>query len=130
MYIPYTIGAVHDKLALIYAIAQGYQVTLAEDGCAEITSPEGNTYFIYHFECDCPDKMLRGGLHQGHCKHEIWIAQMTPCSLCDQVMYLGEFHSSFGEILHRFECRTCGHTQDAETILFARDAKQTRSQMA
>jgi hypothetical protein len=79
MSITYTIGAVHDKLALLRAIAQGYQITLAEDGCAQVTSPEGNVYFIYNFECDCPDKRLRGGLHQGRCKHEIWISQMTPC---------------------------------------------------
>lgn len=130
MPITYTIGAVNDKLALIHAIAQGYQIALAEDGCAQITSPEGNTYFIYNFECDCPDSMLRGGIHQGHCKHEIWIAQMAPCPVCDQVMYLGEFHSTFGEILRRFECRTCGYTCAEETILCTRLPQQNISDVA
>ncbi len=130
MSMTYTIGAVHDKLALIHAIAQGYQIALAEDGCAEVTSPEGNIYFIYNFECDCPDKQLRGGLHQGRCKHEVWVSQITPCLVCDTLMYLGEFHSTFGEILHRFECRTCGHTCDANTIHLTRKSKQINTQIA
>lgn len=130
MSITYKIGAVHDKLALVRAIAQGYHITLAEDGCAEVTSPEGNVYFIYNFECDCPDKLLRGGLHEGRCKHEIWISQMAPCPLCDNVMYIGEFHSSFGEVLQRFECRTCGHTLAAETMLHTRKIKQDMTQVA
>lgn len=127
--IPFQVGAVNDKLALANAIARGYHIALAEDGCAEITSPEGNIYFVHNFECDCPNKLLRGGIHQGQCKHEIWVTQMTPCVFCEHIMYLGEFHSTFGEILHRFECRTCGYTCSAETILYTR-ASQSVTQVA
>ena len=116
MSVIYTIGAVDDKLALAQAIARGYHLTLAEDGCAEITSPEGQIYFVYDFECDCPDKLYRSGVHEGQCKHEVWVSQMTPCSVCEHIMYLGEFHSSFGEVYRRFECRTCGHIRDFETV--------------
>lgn len=114
--ITYTIGAVDDKLALAQDIARGYQITLAEDGCAEVTSPEGLVYFIYDFECDCPDKLYRSGVYEGQCKHEVWVSQMTPCDVCEHIMYVGAFHSSFGEVHRRFECRTCGHMCDFETV--------------
>lgn len=130
MPITFQVGAVNDKLALARAIAQGYQIALAEDGCAKVTSPEDNVYFIYNFECDCPDKLLRGGLHEGQCKHEIWISQMTPCPICDAVMYLGECHASFGEIIQRFECRTCGHMRDFDTMSHQRHTHNVTNEVA
>ena len=64
---------------MAYAIAQGYRITLDSDGEAVVVNLDGQAYYILNFECDCPDKRVRGGSYQGHCKHEEWIAQIRPC---------------------------------------------------
>ena len=108
----FAVGNEEDKLSVAYAMAQGYRIVVGGDGEGEVTNPAGKTYHIRRFECDCPDKAARGGSHQGHCKHEWWLAQMRPCQMCGAIMYFGEFRTAFGETLRRFECPACGNARD------------------
>ena len=65
------IGDVNEKLSIAYAMKQGYRILLDGDGEAEVLSPSQETYYITHFECNCPDKRCRGGSHKNRCKHEV-----------------------------------------------------------
>lgn len=77
------------KLSLKSALSCGYIITPGDrDGSGVITSPQGNSYTIEGFKCDCPDSALRGGTHKGHCKHAIWLSQLYPCPTCDRHMLL------------------------------------------
>ncbi len=112
----FAVGDTEDKLSVAYAMKQGYRIMLDGDGEGEITNPAGKTYHIHRFECDCPDKLARGGSHGSHCKHEWWLAQMRPCGMCGAIMYCGEFHTAFGETLRRFECPACGNARDLDLV--------------
>ena len=101
------IGDVNEKLSIAYAMEQGYRIILDSDGQAQVVSPAGEVYRIHNFECECPDKQRRGGSHQGHCKHEIWLSQLRPCEICGSIMKLVGFRTCFGETGQRFECPTC-----------------------
>ena len=110
------VGDKEAKLSIAYAMAQGYRLTLDGDGDAEVVNPDGRSYYVQNFECDCTDKRIRGGSYHGRCKHEGWIAQMRPCEMCGAVMYLGEFKTAFGECLMRFDCPGCGNARDHELV--------------
>jgi hypothetical protein len=101
------IGDVNEKLSIAFAMETGYKILLDGDGEAEITTPTGETYYIAQFECNCPDKLCRGGSHRNHCKHECWISQLRPCEMCGSIMSLTAFRTCFGEEGQRFECPTC-----------------------
>ncbi|PIR83890.1 hypothetical protein COU18_01905 [Candidatus Kaiserbacteria bacterium CG10_big_fil_rev_8_21_14_0_10_51_14] len=106
------IGDVNEKLSIAHAMEQGYRILVDGDGEAEIATPAGETYYIAGFECNCPDKLIRGGSHRGHCKHEIWLSQLRPCEMCGSIMRLTAFRTCFGETGERFECQTCGCAWD------------------
>ena len=110
------VGDKEAKLSIAHAMAQGYRLTLDGDGNAEIVNPDGKSYYVQNFECDCPDKRIRGGSYHGRCKHEGWIGQMRPCEMCGAIMYLGEFKTAFGECQMRFECSACGNARDDELV--------------
>ena len=112
----FVVGDKEAKLSIAHAMAQGYRMTLDGDGNAEIVNPDGKSYYVQNFECDCPDKRIRGGSYHGRCKHEGWIGQMRPCEMCGAIMYLGEFKTAFGECLLRFECSACGNARDDELV--------------
>ena len=112
----FVVGDEETKLSIAHAMAKGYRITLDGDGNAEIVNPDGRSYYVQNFECDCPDKRIRGGSYHGRCKHEGWIGQMRPCEMCGAVMYLGEFKTAFGECLMRFECPACGNARDDELV--------------
>lgn len=94
----FKVGDVNDKLSLAHAIDKGYRFRLDDDGSVEIQNPEGTFYYLHNFTCSCPDKCLRGGSYQGHCKHEIYISQMVPCDWCKGVMLLGEYKPGLGPL--------------------------------
>jgi hypothetical protein len=106
------VGDVNEKLSIAFAMQAGYKVLLDGDGEAEITAPTGEAYYIANFECNCPDKLCRGGSHKGHCKHEIWLSQLRPCELCGATMSLTAFRTCFGETGERFECPVCCNAWD------------------
>jgi len=106
------IGNVNEKLSIAHAMQQGYRILLDGDGEAEITSPAGETYYIANFDCNCPDKLCRGGSYKGRCKHELWLSQLRPCEMCGSIMVLTAFRTCFGEEGRRFECPTCGCAWD------------------
>ena len=112
----FVVGDKEAKLSIAHAMAMGYRITLDGDGNAEIVNPDSRAYYVQNFECDCPDKRMRGGSYHGRCKHEGWIGQMRPCEMCGAVMYLGEFKTAFGECLMRFECPACGNARDHELV--------------
>ena len=112
----FVVGDKEAKLSIAHAMAKGYCITLDGDGNAEIVNPDSRAYYVQNFECDCPDKRIRGGSYHGRCKHEGWIGQMRPCEMCGAVMYLGEFKTAFGECLMRFECPACGNARDHELV--------------
>lgn len=116
------IGEVNHKLSFAHAISRGYRFRLDSDGNCCVLHPLGGAYHIHNFECDCPDKLCRGGSYSGHCKHEVWLAQLRPCDACSAVMALGEFKTCFGEILRRFECPSCGNARDFDLVLYERRA--------
>ena len=89
-----------------------------------VTNPAGVTYYVYNVECDCPDKLARGGSYQGRCKHELWIGQLRPCEICCGTMALGEFKTCFGEVLKRFECPDCGNARDFGLVRAERRANR------
>lgn len=101
------IGDVNEKLSIAHAMDQGYRILLDGDGEAEIFSPAGEAYHVANFECNCPDKLCRGGSHRSHCKHEVWVSQIRPCEMCGSIMNLVSFRTCFGESGFRFECPTC-----------------------
>ena len=112
----FVVGDEEAKLSIAHAMAMGYRITLDGDGNAEVVNPDSRAYYVQNFECDCPDKRIRGGSYHGRCKHEGWIGQMRPCEMCGAVMYLGEFKTAFGECLMRFECPACGNARDHELV--------------
>ena len=112
----FVVGDKEAKLSIAHAMAKGYRITLDGDGNAEVVNPDSRAYYVQNFECDCPDKRMRGGSHHGRCKHEGWVGQMRPCEMCGAVMYLGEFKTAFGECLMRFECPACGNARDHELV--------------
>ena len=112
----FVVGDKEAKLSIAHAMAKGYRITLDGDGNAEIINPDDRSYYVQNFECDCPDKRIRGGSYHGRCKHEGWIGQMRPCEMCGAVMYLGEFKTAFGECQLRFECSACGNARDDELV--------------
>lgn len=81
------------KLSLAYAMQQGYQVRVIQDGCGCVVSPDENLYNIFNFECDCPDAVGRDGGSYEHsdgrrfCKHVAYLSQVYPCE-CGSVMLL------------------------------------------
>ena len=120
----FRIGDPEDRLSVAHALTQGYKITLDADGSAEVTNPAGVTYHMHDFECDCPDKLGRGGSYQGHCKHELWIGQIRPCEICGGTMVLGEFRTCLGEVLRRFECPDCGNARDFGLVRTERRANR------
>ncbi len=112
----FVVGDKEAKLSIAHAMAKGYRITFDGDGNAEVVNPDSRAYYVQNFECDCPDKRIRGGSYHGRCKHEGWIGQMRPCEMCGAVMYLGEFKTAFGECLMRFECPACGNARDHELV--------------
>ena len=112
----FAVGDKEAKLSIAHAMAMGYRITLDGDGEAEVVNPDGRSYYVQNFECDCPDKRHRGGSYHGSCKHEGWIGQMRPCEMCGAIMYLGEFKTAFGECLMRFDCPACGNARDHELV--------------
>lgn len=110
------IGDVNEKLSIAHAMHNGYQILLDGDGEAEVLSPAQETYYISNFDCNCPDKLCRGGSHKNYCKHEIWLSQLRPCELCGSIMALTAFHTCFGETGERFECQTCGCAWDIGVV--------------
>ncbi len=114
--VTFRIGDASDRLSFAHAANRGYRFRLEDDGSCCVIKPIGSAYYIHGFECDCPDKMCRGGSYSGHCKHEIWVSQLSPCKTCGGVMALGAFQTCFGKILKRFECPTCGNTRDFDLV--------------
>lgn len=117
-----SLGDVNDRLSVAYAQAHGYQFRLIGDGDAEITDSGGTVYRVQNFACDCLDKFVNGGSHNGRCAHEIWLAQLYPCSNCGGMMGLGVFHTCFGGRAERFECPECGNARDFELVRMERKA--------
>jgi len=83
------------KTAIFYALDAGYRFKLTdEDGTAIITNPEGITYDVYQWQCDCADSINRdGGSYilpdERHvCKHVLWLAQLYPCPNCKGFMVM------------------------------------------
>ena len=124
----FKVGDVNDKLSLAHAIGKGYRFRLDDDGSVEIQNPEGTFYYLHNFTCSCPDKCLRGGSYQGHCKHEIYISQMVPCDWCKGVMLLGEYKPGVGPPIRRFECPACGNFQSQDRI--SRQRQHTQKQIS
>jgi len=118
----FVVGDAEAKLSIASAMKLGYRFVLGGDGDAAVTNPDGRTYHIHRFLCDCPDKLGRGGSYTGRCKHEVWISQIRPCDMCGGFMLLGEFRTAFGETLRRFECDTCGNARDADLVRQERKA--------
>ena len=118
----FAVGDTEAKLSIAYAMKQEYRIVLDTDGDAEVTNPDGRSYYIRQFTCDCPDKRCRNGSYSGACKHEIWINQMRPCEMCGAVMFLGEFKTAFGEILRVFECPACGNARGLTLVKAERKA--------
>ena len=118
----FIVGDAEAKLSIASAMKRGYRFVLGGDGEAAVTNPDGKTYHIHRFICDCPDKLGRGGSYTGRCKHEVWISQIRPCDMCGGFMLLGEFRTAFGETLRRFECDTCGNARDADLLRQERKA--------
>ncbi len=105
-------GDTTDKLALAYAVENGYQFRLDADGDAEVSKPDGTAYYVVNFVCDCPDAHKRdGGSYYGHCKHAWWVAQIRPCEHCGGTMALGTFKTAFGSISKVFSCPDCGNAR-------------------
>ncbi|OGG43575.1 MAG: hypothetical protein A3F84_15640 [Candidatus Handelsmanbacteria bacterium RIFCSPLOWO2_12_FULL_64_10] len=110
-------GDATDKLAIAYAVEQGYQFRLDADGDCEVSKPDGTAYYVVNFLCDCPDAHRRdGGSHAGRCKHAWWVAQLRPCEMCGGTMALGTFKTAFGQIVKRFECPDCGNARDYDLV--------------
>jgi len=121
-------GDPDDKLALAFAVENGYQFRLDGDGNAEVSKPDGTAYYVIDFICNCPDRKGRGGSHGGHCKHEFWTAQLRPCNLCGGVMALGTFKTAFGQIVKRFECPDCGNAADFDLVKLERRERRREAQ--
>ena len=102
------------------AYEQGYDIVLFADGLADVIKPDGTTYHVSIFDgCDCPDKWMRGGSYEGHCKHEHWVAQMTPCPICTSRMIIADR-------LDLYECQNprCRNARDRRLV--AEDRKAER----
>lgn len=99
-----------EKTSIAYALSRGYQFKLSdEDGTAAITNPNGRTYHIESWRCECEDALTReGGSYlvgsEGRkmCKHLIWLGQLYPCSNCQGFMILRN------EAWKVFQCCTPG----------------------
>jgi hypothetical protein len=124
--ITFSLNDVNDELSVAYAKARGYTFTLHGDGNAEIANGIGHVCRVHRFKCDCPDKRSNIGAYNGRCQHEIWVAQLLPCDVCDGIMGLGVFFSCFGAMMERFECPSCGNVRDFELV---RVERGMRSQM-
>jgi hypothetical protein len=118
----FQIGDPDDKLALAYAMAQGYRITLDGDGCAEIVKADGTTYVVHEWQCDCPDAQGRNGgsYVRGDgarfCKHVLYLMQVHPCRYCGSTMPLTEHRTAFGDVFQTFDCPTCKASVDARLV--------------
>ena len=96
------------KTSIAFAFDQGYTFTPDGDGSACVTTPDGEHYHIYNWECDCPDAICRmGGSYElpdkrQMCKHVLWLAQLYPCT-CGASMTLIEL-----DRWRMYMCTTCG----------------------
>ena len=114
-------GDASDKLALGYAVENGYTFRLDGDGTAEVSKPDGTAYYVVNFVCDCPDAHGRnGGSYNGHCKHAVWVSQLRPCQYCGGTMALGTFKTAFGSISKVFICPDCNNAADFDLVKLER----------
>lgn len=104
-----------DRLSLAYAIEAGYEFSLSADGDCEVSKPSGEAYYVRDFACNCPDKVHRGGSHAGHCRHEIYVAQLFPCSNCATTMVLGVCKNAWG-VLRAFFCPSCNNARAEDLV--------------
>jgi len=106
--VSFCLGDPDDPLSLAYARAQGCRIALrGEDGNALILTPDDDQGLsVVHFRCTT---CRRSGLVNGHCSHEVWVAQLRPCECCQGTMVLGEWQTAWGESFWRFECPDCGN---------------------
>ena len=101
------------KASLTTALREGYHISPAGDGEAEIRNTTGTTYTISNFQCDCPAKAYGKG---GHCKHEIWLSQMRPCPHCDRYQLLSKVMvAGSDEPLFEYRCAN-GHISTWEQV--------------
>ena len=116
--VTFTIGDVNDELSVAYAKVQGYNIALqGADGDALITPPdEDPVYHVFRFRCDCPDATIADGTFDGHCRHEIWVAQLYPCDHCGAAMELNESTTCFGPGMIVFCCPNCGNARDFNLV--------------
>lgn len=101
-----------DMVPVLWAQQQGIQFLLEQDGQADVLTPDGMTFHVNTFRCDCQEHVYRN-----HCLHEIWIRQLRPCELCGGLMELVETDSCFGESLHFYTCVSCGNARDPKLVL-------------
>ena len=95
----------HTRYSLGAFLRNGYQIDLRDDGNATVTKPDGTVYTINNFVCDCPNKQARGGgSYFGRCKHELALAQIYPCQICDTWAILVKVTMPTGEEIREYRC--------------------------
>ena len=122
------------KTSIVFALNKGYRFRIGdEDGSCEVTSPEGNTYHVHDFRCDCPDALGRDGgsytIPDGRhiCKHVLYVSQLYPCPDCQGWMMM-----CADESWKCFTCTTpgCGNIRAFQAIKAERQQARKHEQEA
>ncbi|MDA0710549.1 MAG: hypothetical protein O3B73_10125 [bacterium] len=111
------------KLSISYAMSQAYKVLLDSDGNAEISKPDGTTYHVQDFRCDCPDahnrdggSYTKGDTDEHVCKHSLWVAQLHPCPDCNATMLMRDLQ----EGVQFYGCHNCKAVKAAMLVKLER----------